>query len=71
VRACVCAWYCFEEAGACCGWGGKKGCVWTCTHTRACREDGRSPLHAASYGGHDPCVEALIRSKADVLQCDK
>jgi hypothetical protein len=30
VLVCVRVWYCFEEAGACCGWGGgggKRGCV--------------------------------------------
>jgi hypothetical protein len=62
--------YCFEEAGACCGWGGKRGCVYAYTHSRACR-DGESPLHAASAFGHVSCVEALIGLKADVLQCDK
>jgi ankyrin repeat protein len=29
-----------------------------------------SPLFAASIGGYVSCVEALIGSKADVLQCD-
>ncbi len=61
---CVCEWYCFEEVGACCG-GGRTGCVKACTHSRACR-DGCSPLLEASSGGHFPCVEALIGSKADV-----
>ncbi len=57
----------FEGAG-CRGEGGQ-GCVWVCTHARACR-DGASPLYVASGGGHLTCVEALIRLKADVLQCD-
>jgi hypothetical protein len=47
-----------------------QGCVWACTHARACR-DGVSPLYAASFAGHLSCVESLIRLKADVLQCDK
>ena len=49
--------------------GGQRGCVQACTHSRACR-NGESPLYAASNGGHVSCVEALIGSKADVLQCD-
>jgi len=47
-----------------------QGCVLVCTHARACRY-GRSPLWAASLGGHLTCVEDLIRLKADVLQCSK
>jgi hypothetical protein len=50
--------------------GGGKGCVWVCAHTRAC-SDGKSPLWIAAQGGHVSCVEALIRLKADVLQCNK
>ena len=50
--------------------GGGKGCVWVCTHTRAC-SFGWSPVFAASDAGHVSCVEALIRAKADVLQCNK
>ena len=34
------------------------------------RRNGRSPVYAASYGGHLSCVQALILAKADVLQCD-
>ncbi len=49
------------------GYGGGKGCVKVCTHARACRY----PLMAASQMGHVSCVEALIRLKADVLQCDE
>jgi len=52
------------------GLGEGQGCVLVCTHASACR-DGWSPLYAASVGGHLTCVEALIRLKADVLQCDK
>jgi hypothetical protein len=40
------------------------------TDARACR-DGASLVFMASYGGHVSCVEALIRAKADVLQCAK
>ena len=54
-----------EDAGV----GAGQGCVWVCTHARACR-DGRSPVYVASEGGYLACVEALIRLKADVLQCD-
>ncbi len=54
-----------EDAGL----GVGQGCVWVCTHSRACR-DGRSPLYAASQEGQLTCVEALILAKADVLQCD-
>jgi len=52
------------------GLGAVQGCVLVCTHARACRR-GVSPLMMASAGGHLACVEALIRLKADVLQCDK
>ena len=52
------------------GGGGKTGCVKACTHSRACR-NGDSPLLQASNAGHFSCVEALIRLKADVLQCNK
>jgi hypothetical protein len=41
-----------------------------CTHSLACR-GGTSPLNVASFAGHLSCVEALIRLKADVLQCNK
>ena len=34
------------------------------------RRFGRSPVYAASYGGHLSCVQALVLAKADVLQCD-
>ena len=57
------------EGGGMQGLGAVQGCVCVCTHARACR-DGASPLYAASAGGHLTCVEALIRLKADVLQCD-
>ena len=50
--------------------GAGRGCVRVCTHARACRE-GQSPLWIASFAGHISCVEALIRAKADVLQCEK
>jgi len=40
------------------------------TDVRVC-SDGTSPLLMASLEGHVLCVEALIRGKADVLQCDK
>ena len=53
-----------EDAGVRAG----QGCVCVCTHARACR-NGRSPLYAASEGGHASCVEALTLAKADVLQC--
>ena len=43
---------------------------WVCSDARASRE-GYSPVLAASAGGHISCVEALIRAKADLLQCDK
>jgi hypothetical protein len=56
-----------EDAGA----GGRAGlCDGRFTDVRVC-SDGSSPLLAASYGGHVSCVEALIRGKADVLQCNK
>ena len=51
------------------GSGSGQGCVWLYTDARACRE-GASPLWMASLLGHVSCVEALIRAKADVLQCD-
>ena len=50
--------------------GAGQACVWVCTDARACR-DGDSPVCAASSEGHVSCVEALIRAKADVLQCSK
>ena len=50
--------------------GAGQAFVWVCTDARACR-DGQSPILVASYGGHVSCVEALILSKADVLQCYK
>jgi hypothetical protein len=50
--------------------GAGQGCVWVCTDASACR-DGSSPIYMASAGGHISCVEALIRAKADMLQCDK
>jgi len=54
-----------EDAGA----GDKEGlCDGRYTDVRVC-SDGVSPLWAASQVGRVSCVEALIRSKADVLQC--
>ena len=50
--------------------GAGQACGWVCTDARAYR-DGQSPVFMASSGGHVSCVEALIRAKADVLQCDK
>ncbi len=32
--------------------------------------NGRSPVYAASYGGHLSCIQALILANADVMQCD-
>ena len=56
-----------EDAGA----GGSEGlCDGRDTDVRVC-SDGASPLWAANQGGHVSCVEALIRGKADVLQCDE
>ena len=56
-----------EDAGA----GGRAGlCDGRYTDVLVC-SDGASPLFAASLGGHVSCVEALIRGKADVLQCNK
>ena len=56
-----------EDAGA----GGRAGlCDGRYTDARECR-NGTSPLLMASAGGHVSCVEALIRGKADVLQCNK
>jgi len=56
-----------EDAGA----GGMEGlCDGRYTDVRVC-SDGASPLFMASQGGHVSCVEALIRGKADVLQCAK
>ncbi len=49
---------------------GRAGLCFGCALMRACRE-GQSPIYMASVGGHISCVEALIRAKADVLQCDK
>ena len=43
--------------------------VFGCALMRA-RRNGRSPVYAASYGGHLMCIQALILAKADVLQCD-
>ena len=45
-------------------------CDWSYTDMREC-SNGASVLYMASSGGHLSCVEALIRSKADVLQFDK
>jgi len=54
-----------EDAGA----GGRAGlCDGRYTDVRVCRY-GASPLYVASQGGHISCVEALIRSKADLMQC--
>ncbi len=56
-----------EDAGA----GGRAGlCDGRYTDVRVCR-NGVSPLWVASQVGHVSCVEALIRGKADVLQCVK
>ena len=49
---------------------GKVLCGGRCTDVRVCRS-GQFPLFMASAGGHASCVEALIREKADVLQCDE
>ena len=59
----------FEGTGCRCRGQGRlfAGC---CTDLGVCR-DGCSPLWMASVGGHASCVEALIRGKADVLQCNK
>jgi hypothetical protein len=38
---------------------------------RALNRNGFSPLFLACYNGHVSCIEALIRLKSDVLQCDK
>ena len=54
-----------EDAGA----GGRAG-LCDGRYTDVARRDGASPLLMASLEGHVSCVEALIRSKADVLQCD-
>ena len=43
--------------------------LFCCTYV--CARDNVSPLAAASKAGHFACVEALIGSKADVLQRDK
>ncbi len=54
-----------EDAGA----EGREGlCDGRYTDVRVC-SDGSSPLLMASFGGHLSCVEALIRSKADLMQC--
>ncbi len=50
--------------------GAWKGCVLVGALMRAYRV-GCSILYIASAGGHLSCVEALIREKADVLQCDR
>ncbi len=50
--------------------GAGQACLGVCTDARACRE-GESPVYMASAGGHVSCVEALIRAKADVLQCEE
>jgi hypothetical protein len=56
-----------EDAGA----GGRAGlCDGRYTDVREC-SNGVSFLYIASLKGHASCVEALIRGKADVLQCDK
>ena len=56
-----------EDAGA----GGRGGlCDGRYTDVRVC-SDGMSPLFMSSQKGHISCVEALIRRKADVLQCAK
>ena len=56
-----------EDAGA----GGRAGlCDGRYTDVRECRS-GWSPVFAASLPGDVSCVEALIRGKADVLQCNK
>ncbi len=47
---------------------GVNDCVCGGTDARACR-DGVFPVYAASLLGQVSCVEALIRLKADVLQC--
>jgi len=48
-----------EDAGL----GVGQGCVWVCTHSRACR-DGVSPVDIASSEGHSDCVAALVRAGA-------
>ena len=54
-----------EDAGA----GGREGLwVWRYTDVLVC-SDGSSPLLMASFGGHVSCAEALICSKADLMQC--
>ena len=36
VSECVCVCYCFEDAGACCGWGGREAvCRLALTRARA------------------------------------
>ena len=49
---------------------GQGGVVFGCAQMRA-RRNGRSPVYAASYGGHLSCIQALILAKADVLKCDE
>jgi hypothetical protein len=53
-------------------WGGRgQGrvvCDGRCTDVFVCRY-GMSPLLMASFGGHVSCAEALICSKADLMQC--
>ena len=63
--------YMYGDGGTIRGVGlwGQGRVVFGCALIRAHR-NGRSPVYAASYGGHLSCVQALILSKADVLQCD-
>ena len=56
-----------EDPGA---WGREGLCDGRYTDVRVCRS-GWSPVFAASLLGDVSCVEALIRGKADVLQCNK
>ena len=56
-----------KVAGA---WGRAGLCDGRYTDVRV-SSNGVSPLYMASFGGHVSCVEALIRGKSDMLQCDK